>query len=74
MTPLEATDYLRRKVREDADVKLMVTTAVSAGGHRDMFDWASSDPDQVVLVAEAVKDLEDQTDEFSRRLSIGDLS
>jgi hypothetical protein len=74
MTPLEATDYLRRRVREDDDIKLMVTSAVTAGGHSDMFDWASANPEQVVMVAEAARDLEEQTAEFARRLATGDLS
>jgi len=74
VTPIEAIDYLRRRAREDDDVKLMVAAAVSAGKWSDMFDWADNMPEQVVMVAEAAKDLEEQTDEFKRRLASGDLS
>ena len=74
MNTLEATDYLRRAVRQDDDVKLMVAAAVTAGGHSDLFAWAAADPDGVVLVAEAAADMVDQTAEFERRLSTGDLS
>ena len=74
LTSLQAADYLRRRMRLDDDIKLMVTAAVSKGGHSDLFDWASKEPDQALLVASAAKDLEEQTDEFARRLAAGDLS
>lgn len=74
MSPLEATDYLRREMRLDPDIKLMVSAALTAGGHKDLFDWAEASPDQVVMVAEAAKDLVAQTAEFERRLAAGDLS
>ena len=74
MTPLEAIDYLRRRAREDDDVKLMVAAAVTGGQWSDMFDWADNMPEQVVMVAMAAQDLEEQTDEFKRRLAAGDLS
>lgn len=74
MTPLEAIDYLRQRTREDDDVKLMVAAAVSGGQWSDMFDWADNMPEQVVMVAMAAQDLEEQTDEFKRRLANGDLS
>lgn len=74
MTPLEATDLLRRRMREDEDVKLMVSTAVSTCGCPDLYDWADRFPDLAVMLAESVVDLDDQTSEFERRLSTGDLS
>ena len=74
MELLQAADYLRRKVREDDDVKLMVAAAVTASGSVDLFDWADKAPEQVTLLAESVMDLLDQTDEFERRLATGDLS
>jgi len=74
MELLQAADYLRRKVREDDDVKLMVAAAVTASGCADLFDWAEKSPEQVTLLAESVMDLLDQTDEFERRLATGDLS
>jgi hypothetical protein len=74
MTALEATDYLRRMVRMDDEVKLMVAAAVSAGGYGDLFSWAAEDPDGVVLVAEAAREMIESTAEFDRRLSTGDLS
>lgn len=74
MDALKSVDYLRRRQREDDDVKLMVSVAVSKGGHADLFDWAEAAPDEVVLLAEAVRDLEEQTAEFERRLATGDLS
>jgi len=74
LTPLQAADYLRRRMRVDNDIKLMVTAAVTKGGHADLFDWASGEPDQARLVAAAARDLEEQTAEFARRLAVGDLS
>jgi hypothetical protein len=74
MNTLEATDYLRRQVRLDPDVKLMVAAAVTAGGHADLFAWAKADPDGVLLVAEAARDMAEQSAEFERRLAAGDLS
>lgn len=74
MTPLDATDLLRRRMREDDDVKLMVSVAVTTSGNTDLFDWAEEHPDLAIMLAESVTDLDDQTSEFERRLSTGDLS
>jgi hypothetical protein len=74
MDALQATDYLRRAVRTDDDVKLMVAAAVTAGGHADLFAWAAADPAGVILVAEGALEMAETTAEFDRRLSTGDLS
>jgi hypothetical protein len=71
---LEATDYLRRKMQEDADVKSMVTSICARGGFADLFEWAEAEPDEVILVAESVTDMLSQVEEFDRRLASGDLS
>lgn len=74
MTPLEATDLLRRKSRESNDIKMMVSIVVSRAGHPDLYEWAADDPDGVVRLAEEVISIEEQEAEFDRRLSTGDLS
>ena len=71
---LHATDLLRRMVREDEDVKIMVATACDRAGCEDLFEWADKRPEQVVMMAEQVADLTEQLEEFDRRLSTGDLS
>lgn len=74
MTPLEATDLLRRKSGEDNDVKMMIAVVVSRAGHPDLYEWAADDPDGVVRLAEEVLSIEEQEAEMDRRLAAGDLS
>lgn len=74
MTPLEAADYLRRRMHELPEVRTLVSAIVDREGYADMFDWADSAPEEIVLVAESFVDVVDQLDEFARRLSTGDLS
>lgn len=74
MTPLEATDLLRRKSRESNDIKMMVAVVVSRAGYPDLFEWAANDPDGVVALAVEVTSIEEQEAEFDRRLATGDLS
>lgn len=74
MNVLEATDYLRRRQREDDDVRIMVAAAVTKRGCADLYAWAELYPKEVVMVAEAAKDMDDETAEFERRLETGDLT
>jgi len=74
VTPLEATDLLRRKSSESEDVKMMVALVSSKSGYPDLYEWASNDPDGVVMLAEQVISIEEQEAEFDRRLASGDLS
>ena len=74
MTGLEAADFLRRRMQEDADVKLMVMKIVEREGYSDMFDWADKNPDEIIALADSLTDISEQFGEFERRLSTGDLS
>ena len=74
MTAVEAANFLRLLMREDADVKIMVTKIVDREGYSDMFDWADQQPDDIIALAESLTDVSDQFAEFSRRLESGDLS
>ena len=74
MTALEAANFLRLAMRDDADLKIMVMKIVERGGYEDMFDWADRQPDEIKAVAESLLDVSGQFDEFARRLESGDLS
>jgi len=71
---LHATDMLRRLVREDEDVKIMIAAACDRAGCEDLFAWADKRPEEVIMMAAQVVDLSEQLEEFKRRLSTGDLS
>lgn len=74
MTPLEAADYLRRRVRDDKDAKLMVVVAIERSGYDDLFDWADQRPDEVIMLAESLEDTDAQFRNMAGRLETGDLS
>jgi hypothetical protein len=71
---MHATDMLRRLVREDEDVKIMISAACDRVGCDDLFAWAAERPEEVIMMAAQVVDLSEQLGEFDRRLSTGDLS
>lgn len=61
---LDAASYLSDRARNSKSVRDLVAKAWAARGYDDLYDWAENKPDEVIAMAEAVHDLESQTDDF----------
>jgi hypothetical protein len=68
MTPAEAAQYLADEMRRDYELRDIVYAAVARAGWHDLFEWAGSNPVEVVALAESWQDMVGQTPPGMERL------
>lgn len=58
MNDVQAANYIMQRMREDTVLRSTVGVVCIGRGFKDLFDWATRDPESLILFAEGEKDLE----------------